>query len=125
MLLGFPGTPADSLTWEPWSPERVSELRAEGRPVYIDFTARWCATCKANKKLVFSSREVLETFRSKRIATLKADWTNEDPRITAALASFNRSAVPLNIYHAPGAVEPRILPELLTPGIVLEIINSR
>ncbi|MDO8544909.1 MAG: protein-disulfide reductase DsbD family protein [Opitutaceae bacterium] len=114
---------APKIVWEPWSPEAVARLREQGRIVYVDFTARWCATCQTNKKLVFSSDEVLKYFADHKIAALRADWTNQDPRITAELAAYNRSAVPFNLIWAPGKNEPIILPELLTPGIVLEALK--
>jgi thiol:disulfide interchange protein DsbD len=116
------GTPA--ITWEPWSPEAVAKLRGEGRIVYVDFTARWCATCQTNKKLVFSSDEVLRTFADKKIATLRADWTNKDPRITAELAGYQRSAVPFNLIWMPGQDAPVILPEILTAGTVLDALKK-
>jgi thiol:disulfide interchange protein/DsbC/DsbD-like thiol-disulfide interchange protein len=120
LSLGWPRAPASSdIAWEPWSPARVEELRAGGRPVYVDFTARWCATCQANKKLVFSSGKVQSYFHEHRIATLEADWTNSDPRITAELAKWNRSAVPFNLVYIAGETEPRVLPEVLTPAIVI------
>ena len=111
------------VVWEPWSPEAVAKLRAEGRTIYVDFTARWCATCQTNKKLVFGSDELLKTFAEKKVATLRADWTNKDPRITAELAAYQRSAVPFNLIWKPGQEAPAILPELLTPGIVLEAVK--
>ena len=114
---------APEVVWEPWSPEVVAKLRAEGRIIYVDFTARWCATCQANKKLLFHNDAVLRTFAAKKIATLRADWTNQDPRITAELAAYNRSAVPFNVFWLPGKDAPVILPELLTPGIVLEALK--
>ena len=100
----------------------MARLRNEGRIVYVDFTARWCATCQTNKKLVFSSSEVLRTFAEKKIATLRADWTNRDPKITAELAAYNRSAVPFNVVWLPGKEKPAILPEILTAGTVLKAV---
>jgi thiol:disulfide interchange protein DsbD len=118
------GWPAQSkVVWEPWSPEAVTKLRAEKRTIYVDFTARWCATCQTNKKLVFGSADVLKVFADKKIATLRADWTNKDPRITAELAAYNRSAVPFNVIWLPGKDAPVILPELLTPGSVLDVVK--
>jgi thiol:disulfide interchange protein DsbD len=124
---GWPRAAAPTdLVWEPWSAERVAELRAEGRPIYVDFTARWCFTCQTNKKAVFAgpgSGEVLKTFRERRVATLRADWTNRDPLITAELKRWERAAVPFNLIYLPGAAEPAVLPELLTPSIVLDALG--
>ena len=114
-----------AVVWDAWSPEAVAKLRAEGRVIYVDFTARWCATCQTNKKIVFASDEVLRYFAENRIATLRADWTNQDPRITAELARFQRSAVPFNVIWKPGREEPVILPELLTPGMVLDALRGK
>jgi thiol:disulfide interchange protein len=124
--LGWPQAPAPTdITWEPWSAERVAQLRADNRVIYVDFTARWCATCQANKKLVFHDADVLKTFHDKKIAMLRADWTNADPLITAELAKFGRSAVPFDLLYLPGEPEPKALPELLTPGIVLKAVNEK
>jgi thiol:disulfide interchange protein len=121
-VYGMPATsePApDDITWEPWSAARVDELVKEGRPVYVDFTARWCVTCQANKKLVFGSSEVRAFFAKHKIATLRGDWTNRDGAITAELARWKRSAVPFNLVYLPGT-QPKPLPEVLTAGIVLD-----
>ena len=125
-LPGATGSAAASnaVVWQPWSHEAVAKLREEGRIVYVDFTARWCATCQTNKKLVFGSSEVLAFFAERKIATLRADWTNKDPRITAELARYGRSAVPFNLIWLPGKDTPVILPELLTPGTVLDAIKN-
>ncbi|MES2697742.1 MAG: protein-disulfide reductase DsbD domain-containing protein [Verrucomicrobiota bacterium] len=112
------------IVWQPWSPEAVAKLRDEGRIVYVDFTARWCATCQTNKKLVFSSSDVLRTFDEKKIVTLRADWTNQDSRITAELAKYQRAAVPFNLIWIPGKADPVLLPEVLTPGIVLDALKQ-
>ena len=122
---GWPTPPAPTdVVWEKWSPEAVEKLRAEGRTVYVDFTARWCATCQTNKKIVFHSEEVLKVFRDKKIATLRGDWTNKDPQITAELAKYQRSAVPFNLVWLPGKTDPVLLPELLTPSTVLDALKK-
>ncbi|MBI5766881.1 MAG: thioredoxin family protein [Verrucomicrobia bacterium] len=115
---------APEIVWEPWSPEAVAKLRAEGRIVYVDFTARWCATCQLNKKVVFHDRDVLRYFAEKKIATLRGDWTNKDPRITAELAAYQRSAVPFNVIWLPGKKDPVLLPELLSAGTVLSELKK-
>lgn len=125
LWIGWPQAPApDALQWEPWSTEAVAEAQADGDPIYIDFTARWCATCQTNKKLVFSSDEVQAAMRAQGVRLFKADWTNRDPAITAELARWGRSAVPFNLVYRPDEPEPQILPELLTPGIVLEALGE-
>jgi thiol:disulfide interchange protein DsbD len=120
---GFPGRPSHEIVWQPWSPETVQRLRAEGKTLYVDFTARWCATCQSNKAVVFSSPRVRAALRRQGVVLLKADWTSREPRITEALGSFNRSAVPLDLIYAPGRKDPMILPELLTPDIVYKALE--
>jgi len=123
---GWPVAAApDAIVWDKWSPEAVEQLRADNRIVYVDFTARWCATCQANKRLVFHSADVLREFKEKHIATLEGDWTNKDPMITAELAKYQRAAVPFNIIWFPGRQDPVILPEILTPGVVLGALSKQ
>jgi thiol:disulfide interchange protein DsbD len=112
---------AHDLTWEPWSESRVAEMLAEQRPVYIDFTAQWCATCQVNKKRAYT-KEVVALMKQKRVATLKADKTNPNPKIEAALRKLGRSAIPVNVFIAPGK-EPVILPELLSPEDLLKLLK--
>jgi len=125
LSLGWPRaqSPTEAV-WEAWSAERVAQLQAEGRPVYVDFTARWCATCQANKKLVFASDEVNHYLRDNKVALLKADWTNADPLITAELAKWKRGAVPFNLVYLPGRADPVPLPEVLTADIVLAALKG-
>ncbi|HUF60457.1 MAG TPA: protein-disulfide reductase DsbD domain-containing protein [Verrucomicrobiales bacterium] len=108
----------ESLHWEEWSPGLVAELRAEGRPVYVDFTARWCVTCQTNKGAY--RKRVQEEFQRKGVVLLKADYTGYDPAITEAIHAFERDAVPVNVLYVPGKEEPLLLPPLLSPGVVLD-----
>ena len=121
--LGFYNPPRD-LVWQKWSPGLAEKLSDEGRIVYVDFTARWCATCQVNKRVVFGSDAVLAKMKQDDVALLKADWTAQDPEITAALASFGKSAVPFNVIYSPHLEEPLELPSLLTPDIVIKALDE-
>lgn len=121
--LGWPGGLSAATKWGEWSPEKVAELRAEGRPVYIDYTARWCATCQFNKR-VYKDASIQRLIEDKKIVLLKADWTNEDERITKALAELGKAAVPVNVLYVPDAEKPTVLPELLTVDNVREALSK-
>jgi len=99
--------------WEAWTPTRQVELLAEGRPVFVDFTAAWCVTCQVNKATVLSNAEVLQDAAAANIALLRADWTRRDPVISDALAALGRSGVPVYVLHVPGQV-PQVLTEILS-----------
>lgn len=103
----------NGLTWEVWSPEKVAELRAAGKAVYIDYTAKWCLTCQVNKR-VYKDAGLQKLIDAKKVVLLKADWTNEDPRITEALSALGKAAVPVNVLYLPGQEAPVVLPELLS-----------
>jgi len=107
----------------PWSEEEVSRQLAAGRTVFIDFTAAWCLTCQVNERVVLSSREIQAVFRGKNVAFLVADWTRRDPAITAALQKYGREGVPTYVILRPGGSAPVLLPEILTPNIVLEALS--
>jgi thiol:disulfide interchange protein len=111
------------LTWEVWSPEKVEELRAANTPIYIDYTAKWCVTCQVNKR-VYKDAALQKLIADKKVVLLKADWTNEDPRITKALSDLGKAAVPVNVLYVPGQAEPMLLPELLTVGNVSEALGK-
>ena len=111
--------------WEPYSEARVSELRAAGRPVFVDFGAAWCLTCQVNERVALSAAAVLAKFQEKNVATLKADWTSRDPAITEALTKLGRSGVPTYVIYAKDpSAPPRLLPEVLTPTLVIDALDK-
>jgi thiol:disulfide interchange protein/DsbC/DsbD-like thiol-disulfide interchange protein len=110
------------LASEPWSPARISELRAEGRGVFVNFTAAWCVTCKVNEAAALANPRVARAFADEDVAYLVADWTNRDETIAAALAEHGRAGVPLYLYYPRGGGDPVILPQLLSQSLVLETI---
>ena len=118
------GASASGGTSEAYSPERVSQLRAEGRTVFVNFTAAWCITCLMNERVALSTDEVKRAFADERVVYLKADWTNRDAGIARTLAGFGRSGVPLYVVYGKGGGEPQVLPQLLTPGAVLAAIKA-
>ena len=111
-----------ALVWEHWSQERVDELTAAGIPVYIDFTAQWCATCQVNKKRAYSA-EVIQLMKRKGIVALKGDKTNPDPKIEEKLQDFGRSAIPVNVLIVPGK-DPIVTPELLSSGYLKDLFTK-
>lgn len=109
-------------TTEAWSTERVAELRAEGRTIFVDFTADWCLSCKVNERVALKSDRVSNAFIDGDVAVLVGDWTRSDPAITEELARFGRNGVPLYLVYVDGG-EPKILPQLLTPDIVVKALD--
>ncbi|HKC10784.1 MAG TPA: thioredoxin family protein, partial [Vicinamibacteria bacterium] len=122
---GGPGGGEGGLAWEAYTPETLAAVRAQGRPVFIDFTAAWCLTCQVNERVALASTEVQDRFRREGVVLLRADWTRSNGDITAALASYGRQGVPLYVLYPrdPGRV-PRVLPEVITPGIVLAALDD-
>jgi DsbC/DsbD-like thiol-disulfide interchange protein/cytochrome c biogenesis protein CcdA len=122
---GGPGGGQSGLAWEAFSPETLATVRAQGRPVFIDFTAAWCLTCQVNERVALGSTEVQDRFRREGVVLLRADWTRSDGDITAALASYGRQGVPLYVLYARDSGRPpRVLPEVITPGIVLTALDD-
>jgi thiol:disulfide interchange protein DsbD len=112
------------VPYEAWSPERVAALRAEGRPILVNFTAAWCVTCQVNDKVALSTPPVAEALKAVNGVYLKGDWTNRNPAIAAALAEYGRAGVPLYLVYAPGTEKAVVLPQLLTPGMVAEALRK-
>ena len=120
-----PTDPADGIAWKPFTLRGLEADLAGSRPVFIDFTAEWCLTCKVNERTVMTDKAVVEKFRQLGVVPVRADWTNRNPDITRLLAKFGRSGVPLYVLFSPGKPdEPIVLPEVITRSIVLESLES-
>ena len=124
LLIGWPPSRGDELKWQEWSPEIVQQLRTEGKPVYIDFTARWCTTCQVNHS-VYSSEALKALFRIHKVVLLKADYTNFDDRITQTLRTeYQAEAIPVNVLYIPGEKQHVMLPQNLTVATVTEALKK-
>jgi thiol:disulfide interchange protein len=109
---------------EPYTAAKLASLRAANRPVFVDATAAWCITCLVNEEAVLSRPSVKGAFAAKNVAYVVADWTNQNPEVSALLKENGRSGVPLYLYYAPGAPAPVILPQILTESSVLGAIGG-
>ena len=107
--------PDGALRAEAFSEQRLTALRADGRPVFVYFTADWCLSCKVNEKAAIERAEVADAFRRAGVAVLVGDWTNGDAAIGRFLSRHGRSGVPLYLFYR-GAGAPEVLPQILTPG---------
>ena len=110
--------------WERWSQARVASARDSGRVVFVDFTAAWCLSCQVNERIALHTDAVERAFVGANALLLRADWTSRDAEITAALATFGRSGVPLYVvYPAATSASAELLPAVLTPGIVIDAVT--
>lgn len=115
----------DGIAWQRWSPEAVIQARAAGRPVLVDFTAKWCLTCQANKKFALEIPSVRAKLKQINAVALLGDYTRFPADITEELNRFQRAGVPLVLVYPRDATQPPlVLPEALTPGIVLEALKK-
>jgi thiol:disulfide interchange protein DsbD len=121
---GTPLSQAAEIPSEPWSPERVAQLQAEGRPIFVNFTAAWCVTCQVNDKVALSTKRAAEAFQAANAVYLKGDWTNRNAEIAAALAAQGRAGVPLYLVYPKGGGPPKVLPQLLTDGLVAKALKE-
>jgi len=116
---------AETMTWAPYTEASFTAARATGQPVFIDFTAAWCLSCKVNEAAVLRSADVEAALKKYHVVLLKADWTQYDPVITRELAAVGRSGVPPYVIYPPGKMSNAdVLPELLTKDLVLKAIEK-
>ena len=118
------GTNPEGIQWKPFSVAGVESALNDEKPLFIDFTAEWCLTCKVNEHSVLTDQRVVEKFRTSNITAVRADWTNRNPDITKLLARFGRSGVPLYVIFPAGKPDaPIVLPEVITTSMVIDAID--
>ena len=118
-------TPAQvsEVNWRPYNAAEVSALVENKKPVFIDFTAKWCLTCLMNKRSTLETQDFASVAKEKGITLFRADWTNNDPMVAKALESYGRNSIPLYIYYGGKNSDYKILPQILTPGIAREYLQ--
>lgn len=118
-------TPTANADSQTYSPERLSQLRQQGKPVFVNITADWCITCLANEKTTLSSNKVKQAMQAAGMHYLKGDWTHRDPQITALLQQYQRTGIPLYIvFGADSAGLGTLLPQILTIDTVVDAIHA-
>jgi thiol:disulfide interchange protein len=119
------GSQGAATDWQPFTPALLQQSREQGKPVFVDFTASWCLSCQVNERLILRRSDVEQKLHDSGAVLLRADWTNQDPGITETLAALGRSGVPTYaLYPADPGAPAHVLPEVLTPGIVLDALNA-
>ncbi len=116
---------AQKADYKPWSEEAVKTALSEGKIVFVDFTADWCITCKVNESTALKNEKVQQVFKDKNVEFLVADWTKKDDIIARALSSHGRAGVPMYLVYHSSEKEPVILPQLLTPQIVINAVEGK
>ncbi|HWU95284.1 MAG TPA: thioredoxin family protein, partial [Sphingomonas sp.] len=117
------GTPVSGA--EKFSETRLAELTAQGKPVFAYFTADWCLTCKVNEKAVIETAAVEKSLADNKVTVLVGDWTDGDPVLGRFIERHNRAGVPLYLWYKPGEAEPRVLPQILTQGMLQDLAAGK
>jgi thiol:disulfide interchange protein len=124
-VYGFVTRPSQ-LVWQQFTKGSLEKALASGRPIFVDFTADWCLTCKTNERFAIDTPQVREAFSKQKAILLRADWTKGDPEITEILKNHGRAGVPMYLVYPRGGKEEQamLLPELITSQTVLDALNK-
>lgn len=114
-------TTTSTSNWQAFDPQAIQQARNEGKAVFVDYTAAWCITCQVNKKLVLDTEAVQALFKANKVLLVRADWTHQDPKITASLASFGRNSLPVYAWYPAGATQAKLLPQVLQTQMIEDL----
>ena len=104
-----------------WNSQTEINLQSQNQAYLINFTAAWCITCQTNEALVLGTKEIQAFLKNQNIQYIKADWTNRNSEIAAALEAYERSGVPLYVFWKPGMDQAKILPAILRKKDILNL----
>lgn len=110
--------------WEKFTPEKVEQIVNSNTPLFLDFGAEWCMTCKTNEKTVLYTDEIMDAFKAKNVMLLKGDNTKKDVVIAQWLTKYNRAGVPLYLLYRPGEQDPVVFPEIITKGMIIKELEK-
>ena len=113
-----------SALWQPFSPKLLEEAREQNKPVFIDFYAEWCVTCKANEALVLHTQKIEDAFKKKNVILMQGDFTRKDPIIFKWLQKYKKAGVPLYLLYIPSEKKPIVFPELITKKMILKALDK-
>ncbi len=110
--------------WLTFSPQLIEKLREDKKIIFLDFSAKWCATCQTNELLVLNTDEIQQAFKNKNVTLVLGDYTKKNLTITKYLQKFNRAGVPLYAFYLPSKKDPIILPEIITKQMIYDVLNE-
>ena len=116
---------SSKINWQPYSKSVLEKSLQTTQPVFVDFTADWCLSCKVNERIALNISQTQALFENHQVIALKADWTTRNPEVTEALTAYGRAGVPFYLFYpADRSQPPVILPELLTPAIIVDLFTE-
>lgn len=121
---GGEGSRRDRIHWQPLSEQAIARALAENKRVFVDVTADWCVTCKANKYNVLLRDDVQEALSAPDVVALRGDWSRPSDTISQFLTTRGSAAVPFNQIYGPGLPQGQVLPALLSREAVLSTLSD-
>lgn len=114
----------ENITQVKWSPKTVAEMRGHGKAIFVDFTASWCITCQVNERTSLSTAAVKQALASTNTIYMVADSTKFNADIDDAMTAFGQGGLPLYVVYPADGSAPKVLPQVLTPTIVVDALNQ-
>jgi thiol:disulfide interchange protein DsbD len=111
------------INWAPFNPKAVKTALDQGKPVFVDYTAEWCANCKTNEKLFIETEQIRKDLGETGILPMKADYTNEDETIEEWMTKLGRAAIPIYVVYYPDGSRD-LLPEAINTDMLSKALRK-